>query len=103
MVFRRRDWQRTSTRLPSANFQSGGTFLNNGKQFAESFTIDQYDEAGNSLTHGQGKIIGTRIDVSTPPSSVFQSWEWRVERRVSHISLTLREIWETRRFEAQLP
>lgn len=42
-----------------------------GKHFAGTFTIDQYDEAGNLLAHVQGKITGTRIDVDTLPSKIY--------------------------------
>ena len=42
-----------------------------GNRFTSAFTIDQYDEAGTILVHLQGTITGTRITVSTPPSSVF--------------------------------
>ena len=42
-----------------------------GKSFAGTFTIDQYDEHLNLLTHLQGTVTGTRITVSTPPSSIF--------------------------------
>lgn len=30
-----------------------------------TFTIDQYDEAGNLLAHLQGKVIGTRVTMET--------------------------------------
>lgn len=42
-----------------------------GKEFSGWFTIDQYDELGNSLAHVQGSISGTRISVSSPPTSIF--------------------------------
>jgi hypothetical protein len=42
-----------------------------GKSFAGTFTIDQYDEQLNLLEHLQGTITGTRILVSTPASSIF--------------------------------
>ncbi len=47
------------------------TLAPNGESFAGTFTIDQYDESLNLLEHLQGKITGTRITVSTPPSSIF--------------------------------
>ena len=62
----------TGTRLLGpANIRETVTVGPQGKHFEGSFTIDQYDESGNSLGHVQGKITGTRIEVDTPPSSIF--------------------------------
>ena len=45
--------------------------LNPDKEtFAGTFTIDQYDQSGNTLLHVQGQITGTRIHVDTTVSSV---------------------------------
>jgi hypothetical protein len=54
-----------------ANIRENITLAPNGQSFQGSFTIDQYDENMNLLQHLQGKITGTRITVSTSPSSVF--------------------------------
>ena len=54
-----------------ANIREEIKLANDGKQFAGSFTIDQYDEAGNLLGHVQGKITGVRIEADTPPTSIF--------------------------------
>ncbi|MGD0647272.1 MAG: hypothetical protein ABR971_04695 [Acidobacteriaceae bacterium] len=54
-----------------ANVREAITLAPNGETFAGTFTIDQYDENLNHLVHLQGKITGTRITVSTPPSSIF--------------------------------
>jgi hypothetical protein len=54
-----------------ANIRETVTLAPNGETFAGTFTIDQYDSHLNLLEHLQGKINGTRITVSTPPSSIF--------------------------------
>lgn len=43
----------------------------NGESFTGTFSIDQYDEAGDHLVHLQGTVTGTRITVTTPESSIF--------------------------------
>jgi len=42
-----------------------------GKSFVGSFTIDQYDGAGNTLIHITGDLTGTRITVDSPASVAF--------------------------------
>jgi len=42
-----------------------------GNQYAGTFTIDQYDPAGNALAHVQGQVTGTRITVATPLGNWF--------------------------------
>jgi hypothetical protein len=54
-----------------ANIREVVVLAPNGESFAGSFTIDNYDEAGNPLSHLEGSITGTRIGVNTPPSSIF--------------------------------
>jgi hypothetical protein len=54
-----------------ANIRESITLVPNGETFAGTFTIDQYDENLNLLEHLQGKITATRINVNTPPSSIF--------------------------------
>jgi hypothetical protein len=67
---------------PSADFPNGQligptsirelvTLAPNGQSFTGIFTIDNYDESNNLKSHLQGTIAGTRITVSTPPSSIF--------------------------------
>jgi hypothetical protein len=41
-----------------------------GETFAGTFTINQYDQSGNTLLHVQGQITGTRIKVDTTVSSI---------------------------------
>jgi hypothetical protein len=54
-----------------ANIKENMTLSMDGKSFTGTFSIDQYDEAGNLLVHLQGSVTGTRITVDTPPSSIF--------------------------------
>jgi hypothetical protein len=54
-----------------ANIRESITLAPNGETFAGTFTIDQYDENLNLKEHLQGKITATRINVNTPPSSIF--------------------------------
>jgi hypothetical protein len=54
-----------------ANIRETVTVDRDGDSFKGTFTIDQYTEAGNVAIHFQGTITGTRITVSTPPTSIF--------------------------------
>lgn len=54
-----------------ANIRETVTVDRDGDSFTGTFTIDQYTEAGNRVAHLQGVIKGTRITVSTPPTSIF--------------------------------
>jgi len=47
------------------------TLSHNSNQFAGTFTIDQFNPAGNVLAHVQGKVTGTRINVDTPLGNWF--------------------------------
>ncbi len=47
------------------------TLAADGQSFAGTFSINQYDESGTLLVHLEGAITGTRINVNTPPSSIF--------------------------------
>lgn len=53
------------------NIREEVQLTDDGNEFSGVFTIDQYDEAGNSLAHVQGKITGVRIEPDTPPTSIF--------------------------------
>jgi hypothetical protein len=65
-------WDSTgSSLLGPANIREQVVLDHTGKQFTGTFTIDQYDEAGNTLAHVQGTITGTRIGVDTPSQSIF--------------------------------
>ena len=65
-------WDSTGSHLLGpANIREEVTLDPGGKQFTGTFTIDQYDEVGNTLAHVQGVITGTRITVETPAESIF--------------------------------
>jgi hypothetical protein len=48
-----------------ARIQQWLTLDEKGMATTGKFTIDQYDESGNLLTHIQGKVIGTRVTMET--------------------------------------
>jgi hypothetical protein len=54
-----------------ANIREEVTLSPNGDSFEGTFTIDNYNESDNLLSHLQGTITGTRINVNTAPSSIF--------------------------------
>jgi hypothetical protein len=65
-------WDPTgSTLIGPANIQEKVTLGPNGNSFAGTFTISQYDEVLNLQQSVHGTITGTRITVTTPPSSIF--------------------------------
>jgi hypothetical protein len=65
-------WDSTGSNLIGpANIREEVTLDPKGNTFAGTFTIDQYDEAGNKLAHVQGTITGTRIGVATKEQSIF--------------------------------
>lgn len=47
------------------------TLSADGQSFSGTFAIDQLNESNALVVHIQGAIKGTRINVNTPPSSVF--------------------------------
>ncbi len=54
-----------------ANIREDVVLSPGGKSFVGKFTIDQYDEAGNTLIHITGDLTGTRITVDSPASVAF--------------------------------
>jgi hypothetical protein len=64
-------WDPNSNPVGPANIREHIALASDGKSFSGSFTIDQYDQAGNLLVHIEGDISGTRISVETPASAVF--------------------------------
>jgi hypothetical protein len=65
-------WDATGTSLIGpAQIKEEVTVDKDGKSFSGTFTIDQFDESGNSLAHVQGDITGKRITVETKSTSVF--------------------------------
>jgi hypothetical protein len=63
-------WDQNSNLVGVANLREEVTLSADGNSFAGTFTIDQYDQAGNKLVHLVGVVRGTRITVDTPASSV---------------------------------
>lgn len=51
--------------LGLANIRETVTLANDGKSFSGTFTINQYDPAGNTLATISGTVVGYRIDVRT--------------------------------------
>jgi hypothetical protein len=65
-------WDPTgSTLIGPGNIQEKVTLGPNGNSFAGTFIINQYNEALVLQQSVQGTITGTRITVTTPPSSIF--------------------------------
>ena len=66
-------WDATASNLVGpANIRETLTVDRDGQCFTGTFTIDQYTEAGNLVVHLQGIITGTRMNVTTPPTSVLK-------------------------------
>jgi len=57
--------------LGPANIREDVTLGANARSFTGTFTIDQFDQAGNLLAHLAGEVRGRRITVDTPASSLF--------------------------------
>jgi hypothetical protein len=65
-------WDPSANQLVGpAHIREKVTLEPDGKKFNGTFTIDQYDEKLNVLAHVTGEITGTRIEVETPPQSIF--------------------------------
>jgi hypothetical protein len=61
----------TGTKLVGpARIQQWLTLDPKGDSTTGKFTVDQYDEAGNTLAHFQGNVIGTRVTMETGFQSV---------------------------------
>ena len=56
--------------LGIANIRERVMLHRDGRLFSGTFTIDQYDRAGNLLVHLTGRVEGMRIRVDTPISAV---------------------------------
>jgi hypothetical protein len=60
----------SNTPAGPANIREIVVLGSNGNSFEGAFTIDQYDPAGNSVQHAEGKVTGTRIDINTTTKSL---------------------------------
>ena len=56
--------------LGPANIREDIVLSHDGNSFTGTFTIDQYDQAGNTLVHLVGQIEAKRITVDTPVTDV---------------------------------
>jgi len=63
-------WDQNSNLVGVANIREDIFLSRNGKSFTGTFTIDQYDQSGNTLAHLMGVVSATRITVDTPASSL---------------------------------
>ena len=63
-------WDQNSNLVGVANIREDIFLSRDGKSFTGTFTIDQYDQSGNTLAHLIGVVSATRITVDTPASSV---------------------------------
>jgi hypothetical protein len=63
-------WDQNSNFVGVANLREDLFLSRDGKSFTGTFTIDQYDQSGNTLAHLIGVVSATRITVDTPASSV---------------------------------
>lgn len=63
-------WDQNSNFVGVANLREDIVLSRDGKSFTGTFTIDQYDQSGNTLAHLNGVVSATRITVDTPASSV---------------------------------
>jgi hypothetical protein len=63
-------WDPNSNLVGLANIREEVTLSSDGNSFAGTFTLDQYDQAGNKLVHIIGQISATRVTVDTPASSL---------------------------------
>ena len=65
-------WDEAQTQLIGpTNFLMKVALNHEGIKFTGSFAIKSYDESGNLLSQITGVITGTRIEVDTPPESIF--------------------------------
>jgi hypothetical protein len=63
-------WDQNSNFVGVANLREDIVLSRDGNSFTGTFTIDQYDQSGNTLAHLVGVVSATRITVDTPASSV---------------------------------
>jgi len=63
-------WDPNSNLVGVANLREEVTLSADGNTFTGTFTIDQYDQAGNKLVHLIGTVSATRLTVDTPASAV---------------------------------
>lgn len=63
-------WDPNSNLVGVANIREEVALSSDGNTFTGTFTLDQYDQAGNKLVHIIGTVSATRLTVDTPASAV---------------------------------
>jgi hypothetical protein len=64
-------WDVSNNLVGPANIREEVTVARDHNSFTGTFTIDQYDQAGNVLIHITGQLAGKRITVRSPASVAF--------------------------------
>jgi len=64
-------WDQQSNPVGPANIHEEVALDRKGNSFTGTFTIDQYDQAGNTLVHITGTLAGVRITPDSPASIAF--------------------------------
>jgi hypothetical protein len=59
-------WQNGSF-LGPANIRESVTVDRSGNSYSGTFTIDQFDQSGNTLAHVSGKVTANRVTVDSQP------------------------------------
>ncbi|MBZ5657620.1 MAG: hypothetical protein LAO56_20330 [Acidobacteriia bacterium] len=63
-------WDENNNFVGVANIREEVVVSRDGKNYAGTFTLNQYDQAGNTLAHVIGTVNATRITVDTPTGNV---------------------------------
>lgn len=64
-------WDPNGNFVGPANIREQVSVDRASKTYSGTFTLDQFDTAGNVLAHLTGNVSATRINVDTPPSIAF--------------------------------
>lgn len=64
-------WDSNGNLIGPANIREEVTLEEGKDHFRGTFTIDQFDQAGNLKMHLEGVLAGTRITVDSPPNIAF--------------------------------
>ncbi len=64
-------WDPNNNLVGPGNIREEVALSPTGKKFNGTFTIDQFDQAGNTLVHITGHLSGIRITADSPASVAF--------------------------------
>ena len=64
-------WDQNGNLMGPANIRETVVLDERNEGFKGTFTIDQFDQAGNTLAHVSGVLTGKRITVDSPPNIAF--------------------------------